>query len=317
MAGWFPKLSKDRIQLAVISLLLLALIALAGIIIPGFLSPRHLFSITQEAALLGMLSIGQTVVILSGGIDLSVGPTIYLIDVIGARLMERERLLIPSLVCLLVGLLIGTANGVGIAWFRVPPIVMTLAMLVILTGAVYIYSGGCPAGGAAPLLRYLGVGKIGIVPVLTIIWISASFIAAIILHKTVFGRRVYAIGSNPSASYSSGINVKVTTFFIYSISSVMASVAGLLLLGYSGTPYISYKTGVGTEYTLLSIAAVIMGGTVFTGARGGVGRTIIGVLILRILFSMLVMLGITEAGKLLTQGIILILILALYNKIQG
>jgi ribose/xylose/arabinose/galactoside ABC-type transport system permease subunit len=139
----------------------------------------------------------------------------------------------------------------------------------------------------------------------------------VIMRLTVFGRAVYAIGSNPIASYRSGIKNKIVIFFVYLISGISSAIAGLFLLGYTGVPELTYRGGgLGSDYTLSAIAAVIIGGTIFTGARGGVERTIFGVLVLKILFSILTMMGMSGSGKLIAQGLIVIVIVGTYMKLE-
>ncbi|GAH53369.1 unnamed protein product, partial [marine sediment metagenome] len=261
-------------------------------------------------------AIGQTIVILTGGIDLSVGATMLMADAVGAMLLGGQNRIIPILICLGLGLLIGAINGTGVAFLRIPPFIMTLGMMAILTGSIFIFAKTC--GFASPILRYLSIGKVGNIPILIIIWIFLATIMTIIMRLTVFGREVYAIGSNPIASYHSGIKNRIVIFFVYVISGIFSAIAGLFLLGYTGVPELTYRGGgLGTNYTLSAIAAVIIGGTIFTGARGGVEKTIFGVLVLKILFSILTMMGMSGAGKLITQGLVVIVIVGIYMKLEN
>lgn len=309
-------INKDVLQVIILSSMLLVIILVAGILKPGFLTAKHLITIVHDTSILGISAIGQTIVILTGGIDLSVGATMLMADAVGAMLLGGQNRIIPILICLGLGLLIGAINGTGVAFLRIPPFIMTLGMMAVLTGSIFIFAKTC--GFASPILRYLSIGKVGNIPILIIIWIFLAMIMTIIMRLTVFGREVYAIGSNPIASYHSGIKNRIVIFFVYVISGLFSAIAGLFLLGYTGVPELTYRGGgLGTNYTLSAIAAVIIGGTIFTGARGGVEKTIFGVLVLKILFSILTMMGMSGAGKLITQGLVVIVIVGIYMKLEN
>lgn len=309
-------INKDVLQVIILSSMLLVIILVAGILKPGFLTAKHLITIVHDTSILGISAIGQTIVILTGGIDLSVGATMLMADAVGAMLLGGQNRIIPILICLGLGLLIGAINGTGVAFLRIPPFIMTLGMMAVLTGSIFIFAKTC--GFASPILRYLSIGKVGNIPILIIIWIFLTIIMTVIMRLTVFGREVYAIGSNPIASYHSGIKNRIVIFFVYVISGLFSAIAGLFLLGYTGVPELTYRGGgLGTNYTLSAIAAVIIGGTIFTGARGGVEKTIFGVLVLKILFSILTMMGMSGAGKLITQGLVVIVIVGIYMKLEN
>ena len=308
-------INKDILQAIILFSMLVVIIIIAGILKPGFLTAKHLITIAHDTSIIGIAAIGQTIVILTGGIDLSVGATMLLTDAVGAMLLGGENRIIPILICLGLGLLIGAINGAGVTFLRIPPFIMTLGMMIILTGAIFIFAK--TSGFASPILRYLSVEKVGNIHILIIIWLFLTIIMAIIMRLTVFGRAAYAIGSNPVASYRSGIKNKIVILLVYVISGLFAAIAGLFLLGYTGVPELTYRGGgLGSNYTLTSIAAVIIGGTVFTGARGGIERTLFGVLVLKILFSILTMMGIGESGKLIAQGLIVIVIVGIYMRLE-
>ena len=308
--------NKDTLQLIVLFSMLIIIILIAGILKPGFLTTKHLITIVHDTSILGISAIGQSIVILTGGIDLSVGATMLVADAVGAYLLGGQNRIIPILICLALGLIIGAMNGAGIAFLRIPPFIMTLGMMALLTGSIFIFSK--TSGFASPILRYLSIEKLGHIPFLVIIWIFLTIIMTIIMRLTVFGREVYAIGSNPIASYHSGVKNKKIIFFVYVISGLFSAIAGLFLLGYTGVPELTYRGGgLGIDYTLSAIAAVIIGGTIFTGARGGVERTVFGVLVLKILFSILTMMGMSGPGKLIVQGLIVIVIVGIYMKLEN
>lgn len=308
-------INKDILQVIILFSMLVVIILVAGILKPGFLTAKHLLTIAHDTSIIGIAAIGQTIVILTGGIDLSVGATMLLTDAVGAMLLGGQNRITPILICLGLGLLIGVINGAGIAFLRIPPFIMTLGTMIILTGAIFIFAK--TSGFSSPILRYLSVQKVGNIPILIIVWLFLTAIMAVIMRLTVFGRETYAIGSNPIASYCSGIRNKIVTLKVYIISGIFAGIAGLFLLGYTGVPELTYRGGgLGSNYTLTSIAAVIIGGTVFIGARGGIERTLFGVLVLKVLFSILTMMGISQSGQLITQGAIVILISGIYIRLE-
>jgi len=309
------RLNRDVINIVILILILVLIIIIAGIVRPAFLTTKHILSITHDSSILGLASIGQTLVILTGGIDLSLGSTMLIVDAVGAKLFGGENILYPLFICLSIGILIGTINGLGIAFLKIPPFIMTLGTMIITTGAVFIYTP-TPSGFAAPVLRYLSTSEVKNIPILILIWLFLSIIMFIILKLTVYGRKIYAVGGNPLASFRSGLKNKIIIFSVYLISSIIATIAGLFLLGYTGTPYLSYKGGLGTDYTLLSIASVLLGGTFFIGAKGGIERTIIGVLILKFIFSLLIMMGMGEQVRLIVQGVIIVFIVGIYTRLE-
>lgn len=308
-------INKDVQQAIILFSMIVVIILFAGILKPGFLTYQHLITVAHDTSIIGIAAIGQTIVILTGGIDLSVGAVMLLTDAVGAMLMGGENRIVPILICLGLGLLIGAINGAGIAFLKIPPFIMTLGTMIILTGAIFIFAK--TSGFASPILRYLSTQKLGGIHILIVIWLFLTAIIAIIMRLTVFGRQTYAVGSNPIAAYQSGVRTKIITLIVYIISGIFAGIAGLFLLGYTGVPELTYRGGgLGTNYTLSSIAAVLIGGTVFVGARGGIERTLFGVLILKILFSILTMMGISEPGQLIAQGTIVMLISGIYIRLE-
>ena len=308
-------INRDILQVIILFSILIIIILVGGILKPGFLTAKHLITIAHDTSVIGIAAIGQTVVILTGGIDLSVGATMLFTDAVGAMFLGGENSIIPILLCLGLALIIGAINGAGIAFLRIPPFIMTLGMMILLTGIIFIFAK--TSGFASPALRYLSIEKVGNFPILIIIWLFLTLVMALIMRLTVFGRSTYAIGSNPIASYISGVKNKVLILIVYTIGGLFAGIAGLFLLGYTGVPELTYRGGgLGSNYTLSTIAAVLIGGTVFMGARGGIERTIFGVLVLKVLFSILSMMGISEPGKLIAQGVIIMLISGVYMRLE-
>jgi ribose transport system permease protein len=308
----------SSIQSLILILALIIIGAVAGFVTPGFLTYRHLTTVLYCNTMLGILALGQTLVILSGGLDLSVGSIYWITIMVGAMSMADGAFLIPAILCLILGAAIGVINGFGIAWFRIPHVVMTLAMMVILTGVLYVTTGGGGHGRAAQDLIGLSTGRVFGFPIITFVWIFFSILFYLILRTMPFGWKIRALGSSNVVSYCSGIRVRRIQVAVYTLSGSLSALAGLFYLGWARTPYPTFQSGagVGADITLKSIAAVIIGGTMFTGGRGGVERTFLGVLILSVLFSILIMAGLGVEYQIMLNGIIILAIVGVYSRMQ-
>jgi ribose transport system permease protein len=208
-----------------------------------------------------------------------------------------------------IGALTGFTNGFIISRLRIPPIVMTLGMQTLILGAGLMYSRGVPNNRLTETFRFLGLGKIGVVPMPVIIWGIMIVIAVVLLYYTNFGRHIYAAGGNTEAARFSGINVKNTTMFAYIISGVCAVIAGYVLAARIGVG----DNWVGVSMSLDSIAAVVIGGTTFTGGRGGVLTTIAGVLIMSFLYNLLLLMGVNYYWQEVVKGLVIMLGVILYT----
>jgi len=310
------KLQTSSTQIAILIAALILLMGIAGITTPGFLTYKHLTMILYVNTMLGILALAQTLVILSGGLDLSIGSTYWITIMTGALLMVGGNTLLPAIACLLLGAFIGLINGVAIAKLRIPHVVMTLAMMVILTGVLYVTTGGGGHGRATEELISLSTGWVFGFPVISIIWILLSVIFYLLFKFTPFGWRIRALGSNPIASRCSGIRVHQIQIAVYMLSGFLAALAGLLYLGWARTPYPTFQSGagVGADIMMKSIAAVVIGGTLFSGGQGGVERTFLGVLILSILFSIVIMAGLGVEWQIMLTGIIIISVVGIYSQ---
>lgn len=311
------RLQFSAIQPMVLVLALIVIMTIAGFLTPGFLTFRHLMMVLYCNTMLGILALAQTIVILSGGIDLSIGSTYWITVMIGALLMVKGGFIVPSIVCIIAGAAIGMVNGLGISRLKIPHVVMTLAMMIILTGTLYVTTGGGGRGRAAQELIRLSTGRFLGFPIISLLWIFLTILFYIILKTTAFGWKVRALGSNLSACHCSGMNISRVQVIVYMISGTLAALAGLLYLGWARTPYPTFQSGagVGANIMLESIAAVIIGGTLFSGGRGGVERTFLGVLILAVLFSILSMAGLGVEWQIMLNGLIILAIVGIHSRI--
>jgi ribose transport system permease protein len=298
---------------------LIVLLVAAEILSPGFLAPQHMETIIRQVAFLGIVSIGQTLVILTGGIDLSVQNTLVLSNVVSAQIMagKPENALTALVISILIGLVVGVLNGAGIYLLNIPPMIMTLAIGTAVYGVAYIYCNGAPKGYASPIFTNLANGRIrdlfsedSPLRILNIngtilLWILLSAAVIILLKYTIFGRAVYAIGVNRQSARYSGINVPATIISVYAISGILAAITGVLFVGYTGTSYLS----TGSSYNMDSIASVVIGGTSVVGGIGGYVGTIAGVMVMTMVSSIMTIVNMAESGKKIISGMILILLL--------
>jgi ribose transport system permease protein len=285
---------------------LVLLIAVASLLSSHFLNPTNLLNVLRQVAMYGILGVGMTFVILTRGIDLSVGSVVGIVGVIGAVLM-RMGTPIPVAVggCLAAGALIGAVNGLGVSFGRMPPFIMTLGALVMVRGfALMIADGGTvnpgPAGDA---FFWLGGGYLAGIPTPIWIFVAVCLVSWLVLGFTPFGRAIYAVGSNEEAARLSGINVGLITFSVYIICSVLAALAGLIFLSRLsvGDP----NSGLGLELEAITIA--VIGGTSLFGGEGGIAGTIGGAMVLAIIANVLNLAGVSPFSQQVVKGAIIIL----------
>ncbi len=292
---------------------LIILLIIAGILSPRLLSPTHFLFILRIASILGIISIGQTLLIISRAIDLSVGATATLVVVLICSIsMGDARFTVRViLISLAVGVLIGMINGLLVIKFRISPLVGSLGVMSLVTGFTYLYTRGFARGSAPDFIAYIGHGRVfGYIPVPVIMWTIISIAVIYVLRKTSFGRYIFACGANPKAAYMAGISPNRTLFYVYIISGLLTAIAGIIWAGYLRTQ----PTLVGGEYYPLdSLTAVIIGGTTFAGGKGTIIGTIIGVIIISLLSSLLNTLGLVHGVKLLLQGLIIMLMVFAYT----
>jgi ribose transport system permease protein len=299
-------------QVAIPMLLLVVLFAGAGIVNPQFLSWDSLRIQLTLAAFIGITGIGQTLAILIGQIDLSIPANISLSAILSANVYGQTSNPILSLIAGLgVGVVAGLLNGFGIARLRVPSLIWSLGMNLVLQGATLVYTDtAAPSSTIAPLARWIVTGSAGRFPVILLFWLFLSVACLVVLHSTAFGRRIYALGNNELAAAMSGINVFQVYFPVYLISGLTASMTGILLSGYSGQTYL----GMGESYLLIPIAAVVIGGTTLAGGRGGYFGTMIGSVAVVLLDSVLTSLQVSPGLRKIFFGVIIVAMMLLFRR---
>lgn len=301
---------KQRV-IILLFVLIIVMFIIGEIVSKGFLAYEHICAVLRTASFLGIVSIGQTIAILTGGIDLSVGPLITMGNVFTCMFINglNSNTLWALVVIILLGALFGFVSGLGVAYLKISPIVMTLAVGSLVTGITLIFSQGAPKGLASSILRYIGVGSLlNLFPVIILVWIVLSVFFILLLNSSTFGRKIYYIGANEKAAFLSGIKTNLVKTLAYSISGASAALAGALMAGYTQTAFL----GIGNEYILWSIAAVVIGGTSLTGGRGGYFGTIAGAIILILLESILTVMRIPEAGRRIANGAIILILISIY-----
>lgn len=298
---------------------LLVMVIAMSFLSDSFLTPENGWNILRQISINLCLSIGMTLIILSGGIDLSVGAVLALSGAVAAGLL-KDGIPLPMLDSLLqvtvagavvsgivVGLLLGWFNGFVITRFRVPPFVATLGMLSIARGLTMLWTGGYPVTGLGEDFGYLGTGiSLGVpMPV----WISALLVAVfvVITRKTRFGRHLYAVGGNERAALLTGLRVKRIKLWVYTLGGGLAGVAGLIVTARLD----SAQPNAGLGYELDSIAAVVIGGTTLSGGRGSVAGTVLGCLIIGVLNNGLFLLNVSPFWQQVVKGLVILAAVAI------
>jgi ribose transport system permease protein len=283
-------------------LVLILMVIGAWIAYPGFIAPQNISNIISQNAPIGIVAVGMTIVIIGGGFDLSVGS----IFALGATFFASFALQVPwpfALVGALVGgLVVGIINGVVVAWLRVNPFVATLGSGSIITGALLVYSNSAPFSVSAPGFQDLGAGKLGPIPIATIMLVTVIVAGAILLSRTVYGRSIYALGGNAEATRLSGLPVDLIRASTYALSGVLSAFAGVLLASRLSVG----QANMGATTALDAIAIVVVGGTSLLGGEGGMSKTVIGLLILATLSNMFFSLAIDANWQLIAKGTIII-----------
>ena len=299
MKRWSP----SPILLAYVAALLM--FAAVSLYSPGFANPSHVATLVTLASFIGIVAIGQTVVIVGGGIDLSVPWILNSAAILVTALAHGQNWpliwIVPLI--LVMGCAVGVINGIGIALLRVPPIVMTMSVNVIAQGLLLILTRGFPPPLAPQALTIVAAGKLGPVPYILLVWIVLAAIIVVIERRTVFGRYLYALGSNRTVAALSGVPVARTTITAYAISGTTAALAGILLAGYSRQAYL----GMGDPYLFTSIAAVAIGGVSILGGTGSYLGTIAGALMLTILNGLLPIFRLDAGALRIIYGLVILL----------
>jgi ribose transport system permease protein len=300
--------------LLVLSLVLVVLVAVTALIEPGYLSINGIRNTLLVAAPLAIMAGGQTLCMLTGGIDLSVAMTATAAAYVAGN-QSPEGAVVAIGLGLLVGLIVGSVNGVGIGVFKVNPLIMTLGVSAILLGLFTSWAQTILQGSTTvtPFIRTLGSDGFldNRVPWNLVVWVLIAAVLVGGLARTGLGRAIYAVGDNPVACRLAGVRMWQVLLAVYVMAGLLSAVAGILLAGRSGSVDLQLATG----FLLPSVAAAVIGGTSIFGGSGGYGGTIIGALILGVLESMLTFLDASEAVKQMLYGVIVLALAWLYARV--
>lgn len=300
------KIVKDNTML----FFLIILFVLSMLFVPRFASGGNILNVLIQVSINALIACGMTFVILSDGIDLSVGSVAAFSGVIGALLIKQFpdagiglALLLILVVSVVIGGICGCVSGFCISKLNVPPFIATLAMMNVARGLAYVATDAKPVFGLPESFGFVGLRRVGPVPVSVILMVIVLVIAYIILSKTAYGRHIYAVGSNHEVSKLTGISVVKIKFSVYIISGILSALGGLVLASKLQNGQATAAQG----YELNAIAAVAMGGTSMSGGRGGIIQTVFGLFVIGIINNALSLLGVSSYWQTVAMGVIILI----------
>ncbi len=286
---------------------LIILMAVITIINSNFLTANNLLNLLLQVTSNALIAFGMTFVILTGGIDLSVGSILALSSALTAGLLGSGMpVTLAILISLILGCILGMMNGLLISYGKLAPFIVTLATMTIFRGATLVYTNGNPITKGLSdtfLFQFLGQGYIVGIPFPVIIMFIVFIVLYVLLHKTAFGKSVYAIGGNEKAAYISGVKLNKVKIIIYSISGIMASISGLIITSRLS----SAQPTAGASYEMDAIAAVVLGGTSLSGGKGRILGTLIGALIIGVLNNGLNIIGVSAFWQQVVKGAVILI----------
>ncbi len=293
-------------------LLLGGLMLAAGSLEPRFFTGANLLNVLRQSSIIGVISLGMTVVILTGGIDLSVGSVLSL-SVLFAASASKSGLPAPvAWACaLLAGAGLGWVNGFGVSRLRLPPFIVTLGMMGFARGLSFIYTGGAPITGFDALFRLPGTGVFAGIPAPALLFGVAFLVVFVLLERCPWGEHIRNTGSNPVAAWGSGIDVPGTISKAYVLCGLLSALAGLMLVGRLD----SAQPGAGVGYEFGAIAAVVLGGASFSGGKGTLAGTILGVLIMGVLENGMNLLNVNPFSEQVVKGVVIAAALVAYGSL--
>src|ERR1700751_2909423 len=300
--------ARSMIELAGMLPVLVIICILFAVLTPNFLTQNNLVNVARQSSINIVLAAGMTFVILTGGIDLAVGSVLGFTAVIAVVVS-----LVPGLdwaavpIALLAGLVVGVLTGMTVAYIGLPPFIVTLGTYTAIRGAAYLVAGGTTVINSQINFAWIGNGYLGPVPWLVIIALITIAVSAFILHGTVLGVHVYAVGGNAQAARLTGIPVPFVLIFVYGVSGLLSGLGGAM----SASRLYSAQGQLGIGYELDAIAAVILGGTSFSGGIGNVFGTLVGALIIAVLNNGLTLLNVSFYWQLVLKGAVIVLAVTL------
>jgi ribose transport system permease protein len=322
MSGLVTTILRDRVATAFV--LLIGLFIFGALINPGFISFLQMMNILQTSFYLGLVALGQTVVIISGkeGLDLSVGSMLTVGMFVGAAIINgNDAYLIPAFLAVIAaGFILGLANGFGVSYLGIAPLIMTFAWYLVVMGILLIVTKGRIVGESSPFLSLLGQGSIKInigasiyqIPWVVPIWIGIIVLVSYVMKSTSLGATLYGIGANDRAAKLLGVKTKRFRMMVYGVSGALSALSGLFLLGFVNNPNMSmeYKAG----YMISSIIAVLIGGIEFNGGQGRYLGAVAGSIFLVTLTSILRTMQMDDGSRRIITAIVLLVLLIVYTR---
>ena len=294
-------------------LILLVICVFATILSPSFLSVTNLFNVFKQITVAGIVGCGMTFVILTGGIDLSVGSILGLSGVLASGVLASTgNTAVAVAVSLTVGIACGAVNGFFVSVCGIPPFISTLGMMTLLRGVILVYTKGSPIPIKSDAYKFFGKGSIAGIPVPVIILIIVFLLAHYILTQTSYGRSVYAVGGNREAARLSGIRVKTSEFLVYTLNGLMCGMAGLILTARLGSAQSTSGTGIEMD----AIAAVILGGTSLSGGVEFVLPTVVGAMIMGIIDNILTLMNVNPHATNIVKGAVILIAVLVDKKVK-
>ena len=294
-------------------LILLVICVFATILSPSFLSVTNLFNVFKQITVAGIVGCGMTFVILTGGIDLSVGSILGLSGVLASGVLASTGNTAAAVaVSLTVGIACGAVNGFFVSVCGIPPFISTLGMMTLLRGVILVYTKGSPIPIKSDAYKFFGKGSIAGIPVPVIILIIVFLLAHYILTQTSYGRSVYAVGGNREAARLSGIRVKTSEFLVYTLNGLMCGMAGLILTARLGSAQSTSGTGIEMD----AIAAVILGGNSLSGGVGVVLPTVVGAMIMGIIDNIVTLMNVNPHATNIVKGAVILIAVLVDKKVK-
>ena len=295
------------IAAAVVSAVLIAVFE------PAFYRSQNQHVLMQQISVLGLVTLGQLLVLLVAGIDLSVGAVMNAtLIVIAVMNRHHDRLVLSLILCLALGVAVGLANGLLVSLRDVPPFAATLGMLAVIEGSILVYTKGVPAGQIPSSLRPVALSGIGIVPYSLIICLGVAALLTFVLRRGTYGREIYAVGRSPEVARRAAISTTSVRVSAYVICSVLAATAGVILSAYVG--YVDPK--IGGNYNLESIAAAVLGGVAFTGGEGGALGALAGAVFLLALLNVVTLSSLNPFMQLIVQGVVMLVAVSAFQLLN-
>lgn len=309
-----PSLIKLRLrflkhQITYLIVVIIAIIIIAGLINPNFLSIRNLTTISSQITVLGVLTISLSMVMISGGLDISIGNMAGLVALIFAKMVVNGNSIpLSIIIVLIISTCLGTINGIIISKTKVMPLIISLGMMYVYYGISLFISGGRPQALAGKF-QFLGRATLGLIPYAVIIYLAITIFFYLLRKYTLYGRRLTAMGSNVHTAYLSGLNVDIHQISIYALNGFIVGIAGLILVSRLGM----VRADTGTGYELQALAAAIIGGITFEGGRGSIIGAFFGVLLLGIVYNAMNLVGVSSYLQTIFLGAIIVIATVVSN----